>query len=462
MPADMSGNKRKRAARVLLVLLAAAALAAGGYLAGRHAGGEKTAAGLPPSSGRAADPHRVLFYRNPMNPAITSPVPAKDEMGMDYLPVYADEAKTGAAKKSLAQKADDFFSDAAPQAPPPGLAPVTLDSNALALAGVRTAQAQFTSFTKDVRAVGRIVPDESRLYRVQTKIRGWVETLDVSVTGQSVRKGERLLSLYSPELVASQEEFLKARDAAAALRSSPDPETRRLGEGIMEAARRRLALFDVPASFIRSLESSGRARRTVEFTAPVSGVVLEKGVTAGQLVEPGTVLFSVADLKRVWVEADFYEDEARLLKEGMEARVTSPYDPALSLPGKIIFLVPFLKADSRTLTARFSFANPGLALKPGMYVNVYLAVGLGRSVVVPDTALIRTGTRTVAFVEKDKGLFEPREVSAGVESDGLVQVLSGIAAGERVAVSANFLLDSESRLSAVIGAASGSSSGGGK
>lgn len=445
-----------------LITLAAATLLVLGFLLGRqnafNAAGKGTTGVAAPAFSKE---RKILFYRNPMNPAITSPVPAKDEMGMDYTPVYSDEGAAPVKKKSFDEQAEDFFAEDEEEAAVPGLGPVVLDSNALSLAGVRLAPAESGHFTKSVRTVGRVTPDEARIQRVQTKISGWVETLYANTTGIAVKKGQPLLSLYSPQLVASQEEFLRARATAREFSSSPDPETRAMGKSLMNAARKRLTLFDVPESFIRELEKSGRVRRLVTIFSPVSGLVLEKGVTLGQQVEPGAVLLTVADLSTVWVEADFYEQDAASLKEGQTALVTSSYDPGLSRSGTIIFLLPFLKPDSRTLTARLSFSNPDLALKPGMFVDVNLVSDLGESISVPDTALLRTGARTVVFVEKGQGRFEPRAVTPGAAGQGRVQVLTGLSAGEKVVISANFLLDSESRLAAAIEAASGAAASGG-
>ncbi|MBI5845750.1 MAG: efflux RND transporter periplasmic adaptor subunit [Deltaproteobacteria bacterium] len=455
-------KKQGKILRFGLIALAAATLLVTGFLLGRqHAPGNSETGAAKSGTASASKERKILFYRNPMNPAITSPVPAKDEMGMDYTPVYSDEGAAPAKKKTFEEEAEDFFAEDEESGAVPGLGPVVLDSKALSLAGVRLAPAESGHFTKSVRTVGRVTPDEARIFRVQTKISGWVETLYANTTGIAVKKGQPLLSLYSPQLVASQEEFLRARAAAREFSSSPDPETRAMGKNLMNAARKRLTLFDVPESFIRELEKTGRVKRLVTIFSPVTGLVLEKGVTLGQQVEPGAVLLTVADLSTVWVEADFYEQDAASLKEGQTALVTSSYDPGLSLSGRIVFLLPFLKPDSRTLTARLSFKNPGLALKPGMFVDVNLVSDFGESVSVPDTALLRTGARTVVFVEKGEGRFEPKAVTPGAAGQGRVQVLTGLSAGEKVVVSANFLMDSESRLAAAIEAASGAAASGG-
>ena len=375
---------------------------------------------------------KILFYRHPMNPSVTSPVPAKDEMGMSYVPVYTDEAKGAAGGID-------------------GLAPVETGQEGLRLAGVQTAVAERRELTHTTRAVGVVVPDETRIRHVQTKISGWVEKLYVNATGQQVRAGQPLLSFYSPELLATQEEFLRAREAAARFGQSSLPEVRRGGEDLLSAARRRLELFDVPRSVISRLERTGVAQRTVTLAAPVSGYVTGKEVFEGQQVQPGMDLFTVTDLSRVWVEADFYEYEARTLRLGQRVAVALPYDPGARFTGSIAYIYPTLDPQSRTLKVRLEFPNPGLTLKPGMYVDVSPELETREGIVVPDSAVIDTGVRQVAFVEKD-GAFQPREVRVGSRGDGQALILSGIAAGERVAVRANFLLDSESRLRAAIAA----------
>lgn len=375
---------------------------------------------------------KVLFYRHPMNPSVTSPVPAKDEMGMDYVPVYADEAKGTAGGID-------------------GLAPVEAPQEGLRLAGVQTALAERRRLTRTTRAVGVVVPDETRIRHVQTKISGWIEKLYVNATGQPVRAGQPLLSLYSPELLATQEEFLRAREAAARFGQSSLPEVRRGGEDLLTAARRRLELFDVPRSTISRLERTGVAQRTVTLAAPVSGYVTGKEIFEGQQVQPGMDLFTVTDLSRVWVEADFYQYEARALRLGQRVAVALPYAPDDRFTGRINYIYPTLDPQSRTLKVRLEFPNPGLVLKPGMYVDVAPDLETSEGIVIPDSAVIDTGLRQVAFVAKD-GAFQPREVRVGSRADGQALILSGIAAGERVAVRANFLLDSESRLRAAIAA----------
>jgi len=377
--------------------------------------------------------HRLLYYRNPMNPTVTSPVPMKDEMGMDYVPVYADEA---------AQR---------PSTSAPGLAPIQLTEEGIRLAGVQTEPAVAGALARTIRTVGTVTADETRIQHFHTRVTGWVEKLYVNFTGQFVRQGDPVVSIYSPELLASQEEFLRARETAARFAASDLPEVRKGGAELLDAARRRLRLFDVPEEFIAELERGGTPQREVTLLAHSSGYVTSKGIFHGQQVDPSMMdLFTITDLSHVWIDADFYEYEASVLRLGQEASLTLAYDPAVHLTGRVAYIYPTLNPDTRTVKVRFDFANPRLTLKPGMFANVELSTGGAKGVVIPDSAVIDTGERQIVFVSLGGGRFEPRRVRLGIRSDGKALVLAGVAAGEQVVVKANFLLDSESQLRAAL------------
>jgi RND family efflux transporter MFP subunit len=400
-------------------------------------------------AGDGAGGRKLLFYRNPMNPAITSPVPAKDEMGMDYLPVYADESGAPEKPKSIAEETEEFFADDAPPKVE-GLAGVTLAERGIALSGVQTVTAVRQDVRRTVRTVGRIVPDETAVRHVHTKIGGYVEKLHVNFSGQYVKRGSPLLDLYSPDILATQEELLGALRAVARLTDPEAAAARATAEAIVAAARRRLALYDVPAAVVEAIERSGTARRAVTLAAPASGFVTSKGIVEGQQVEPGMELYTLTDLSRVWVEADVYEQEARSARIGQEATLGVPYDPGLNLKGKVTYVLPELDPQTRTIKVRLEFPNPDLALKPGMFVDVTFTLDTAEGVAIPDSAVIDSGTRQVVFVGLGDGRFEPRLVRVGVRGEGMVEVLSGVAAGEAVVVRANFLLDSESRLRSLV------------
>ncbi len=403
--------------------------------------------GAVPSAAEGAAPapaskgeRKILFYRNPMTPGVTSPVPMKDAMGMDYVPIYADE--TGSAGGPAVT----------------GYATIKVGAEALRLAGVQTAPAVREKISRSVRAVGNVVPDETRVRRVQTKIEGWIEKLHGSFIGQVVAKGQPLLDIYSPELVASQREYLLALEMQTRLKENPYPEEKEMAAELVKSSRRRLELFDVPQSFIAELERTKSPRRTVTLNAPVSGYVTAKEVYQGTRIMPGMELFTVTDLSRVWIEADLYEYEARSVRVGQEATLAPAFEPGLRLKGRVAYVYPTLSPESRTLKVRFEFPNPGLRLKPQMYADVLLDLESASGVVIPDSALIDTGVRQIVFVDTGGGSLEPREVKMGVRSDGKAQILSGVKEGERVAVRANFLLDSESRLRAALAGMTGGGS----
>ena len=396
---------------------------------------ERPESAAPAAAAPAAGERRILHYRNPMDPTITSPVPAKDSMGMDYVPVYADEATPGAAPGIA------------------GRAAVELSDEGMRLAGVRTEAARTGALERSIRTVGRVLVDERRLHRATTKIGGWVERLEVDFEGRAVRKGQPMLSIYSPELVASQEEYLLAKANAARFLASSIPEVRRGGDDQVAAARRRLQLFDVPEAFLDELDRTRKARRTVALVAPASGYVVEKSVVEGMQVEPGMALYTVADLSRVWVEADFYESEASAVRVGTPARLSLPYDREVAVEARAAFVYPELDAEARTVRVRFDVDNPGLRFKPGMFVDVEAETSPAPGILVPDSAVIDSGTRQVVFVETAPGRFEPREVRVEARAAGSAQLAPGaVAAGDRVVVKANFLLDSESRLRAALSA----------
>jgi len=380
---------------------------------------------------KSSTEHKILFYRNPMNPKITSPGPAKDEMGMDYIPVYSDE-KTQ------------------PAGPVEGLALVTISEQGMRLAGIQTAAASKERISYIIRTVGVVTADETRIRHIHTKVAGWIEKLYVSFTGESVRKGEPILSIYSPELLSSQEEYLRAKETADNFLKTANPEVKKGAEDLVQAARRRLELFDVPPNFIKGLDGKGASQRAVTLMAPISGFVMSKQTYEGQQVEPGMELFTITDLSRVWIESQFYEYEAKAVHLGQQASFIFPYDPSKVITGRVAYIYPYLNQESRTLKARFEFDNRNLSIKPGMYVNANLNVESDEGVVVQDSAVIDSGLRQVVFVDKGGGGFEPREVRVGIRSSGKAQILSGLSDGEKVAIHGNFLLDSESRLRSAI------------
>jgi Cu(I)/Ag(I) efflux system membrane fusion protein len=323
------------------------------------------------------------------------------------------------------------------------------------LIGVKIVTVEMRPLEKVIRTVGRIDYDEKRIATVSIKVGGWIEDLYVDFTGRYVRKGEPLLTIYSPELVSTQEEYLTALEAKKSLAKSSFPEVAGSGDALVEAARRRLKLWDVTDEEIRKLEEGGKAKKTLTFYAPLSGFVLEKSVYKGMNVMPGMTLYKLADLSRVWLYADIYEYELSYIRLGQEAAIQLTALPGETFRGKAIYIYPSLDPTSRTAKVRFEFTNPRGKLKPEMFANVEIKVPLGQKLAVPEGAVIDTGLRRVAIVDKGSGYFEPREITVGAKAENYYVVIKGLKAGERVVTSANFLIDSESKLKEALGGMAG-------
>ncbi|NTU42024.1 MAG: efflux RND transporter periplasmic adaptor subunit [Nitrospirales bacterium] len=322
------------------------------------------------------------------------------------------------------------------------------------LIGVKLAEATVVPLKKTIRTAGRIEYDERRLATVNTKFEGWVERLPVNYTGQYVKKGAPLAEIYSPELLATQQELLNALRWVRQEEGRTDTRLKELltrdASSVVEAARQRLRLWDISDKQIRQIEETGRTVRTLTLYSPVSGYVIEKPVLQGMRVMPGDKLFDIADLSSVWVIADIYEYEIPLMKNGQTARISLSYLPGKEFSSRIDYIYPTLSAETRTGKVRFSIANPQGLLKPQMFTTVEISLDLGKRLVVPEEAVMDTGVRKIVYVDKGEGYFEPREVSTGVSADGMTEVIKGIKAGEKVARSANFLIDAEARLKGVV------------
>jgi membrane fusion protein, copper/silver efflux system len=332
---------------------------------------------------------------------------------------------------------------------------VQISSERQQLIGVKIGTVEMRSLQKVIRTVGRVDYDEKRIVTVSLKIGGWIEDLYVDFTGKFVRKGEPLLTIYSPELVSTQEEYLLALRAKKSLIKSPFPEVAGSGESLAESARRRLKLWDITDEEIKRLEESGQAKKTVTIYAPFTGFVLEKSAYKGMNVMPGMALYKLADLSVVWLYADIYEYELPYIRLGQQASIQLSYIPGDTFTGKAIYIYPSLNPETRTAKVRFEIPNSHERLKPEMYANVEVKVRLGQKLAVPEGAIIDTGIRQMAIVDKGSGYFEPREVKVGAKVDNYYEVISGLKAGERVVTSANFLIDSESKLKEAVGGMAG-------
>jgi Cu(I)/Ag(I) efflux system membrane fusion protein len=324
--------------------------------------------------------------------------------------------------------------------------PVHLSAEQARAIGVAVTVVERGPLTRAVRSVGQVVPAEPNLAEITTKIDGFVELLFVNATGTSVRRGQPLLTLYSPMLVAAQEELLAARRMAAGIDTS-NAEAWRNAQALLEAARRRLAYWDISPNQIERLERTGEVTKTLTLNAPSDGIVLEKMVVVGQSVMAGTKLYRIADLRTVWIEGAVFEQDLALIRVGAPARAELASYPGQSFTGRVSFVWPTVDEQSRTVRVRVAFSNSGGRLKPGMYATLFFEALIGRDVLqVPTEAVVQTGERNLVFVVGDGGALEPREIVLGPRAGGRFQVLSGLAGGERIVASANFLVDAESRL----------------
>ncbi len=402
-------------------IVPAIAMLAVGLLAGYwFAGGTDDS---PPAVSDA--PREPLFYRNPMNPTVTSPVPAKDSMGMAYIPGYADD--------------DSDEKDSA--------GTVTVDAVIAQNIGVRTAVARRTSITREVRAVARVDFDEEGMARLHPKVEGWIEELRIDKTGEYVAKDDILLSIYSPKLVSTQQEYLLALNNLQALKESPFDDIRRGAEELVESSRERLEMFDVPEHQIRDLERTRKIQKNLHIHTPVAGTVISIGARAGQFVTPKTELYMIVDLSTVWVYADIYEYELPWVQVGDLVEMSLAGIPGKIFSGELDYIYPYAEARTRSIKVRLTFDNPELLLKPEMFAEVIIKSDKRiDTVVIPSEAVIRSGKNERVFVVRAPGKFEPVIVKLGIQSAGQVAVLEGIEDGDEVVVSAQFLLDSESSL----------------
>jgi Cu(I)/Ag(I) efflux system membrane fusion protein len=375
--------------------------------------------------------HQVLFYRSPMNPDQTSPTPKKDDMGMNYLPVYADEAASSGPTVS-------------------GLATVTIDPARQQLIGLRTAPVTSGSVAGSWRTTGRVQVDPTRVRKTNVKVSGYIDRLYVDFVGRPVHRGQPLFSLYSPELLAAENEYVLALQTRDALKQAGGGDQN--GAALVEAARRKLELWDVPTGEVDRLERTHQPMRTLTFLSPVEGVVTAKNVVQGASVNAGDAPFEITDLGEVWVMADAYEGDLGRARVGMPALLTVQAYPGRAFRGSVAFIDPILDAATRTARVHMHFPNPGAVLKPEMYGDVVLEGRDHAGLLIPGDAVVRAGTRDVVFVALGEGKFAPREVQLGARSGNDVEVRKGLEAGEQVVTRANFLIDSESQLRASLAA----------
>lgn len=464
-----------KALKAFFVLALVAAAFGGGYVfRARH-------------EGNAAKPgeKKVLYWYDPMHPAYKSDKPGiAPDCGMQLVPKYAEEAAPAASHEgheghAMADRKVAFYRD--PQMPEyrsdkPGLNPETgnelvavYEGDAAAmpagtiqvsaekqqLIGVRTAVAAMGQETRTVHAAGRVMADETRIARVHTRTEGWIEKVYADFIGKEVKEGQPLLTIYSPDLLATQQEYLLALKAKDSLAHSPLESTHGQMSSLIDASRRRLELWNLTPQQIDELARSGKPVRNITVYSPASGYVMARNAFPNQQVKPETDLYTIADLSRVWIFADVFESDLPLVRMGSHARLTLPSMPGRALSGRVTYINPQVDPATRTIQVRLEAENPQLHLKPEMFVDAEFHTGTGLRLMVPADAVLDTGERQTVFIDRGNGFFEPRRVQIGQRFDRQVEILSGLKPGERVVISGNFLLDSESQLQQPAGAGGG-------
>jgi len=417
--------------QIIGVALLTGLVLAAGYWWG-HATGDGDDAPVAENDA-GGQPRRVLYYRNPMGLDDTSPVPKKDAMGMDYVPVYEGDVAEGPQFR------------------------ISLDR--LQTLGVRTETAASRTMSRTLRAVGTVEASERGLYTVSPKFEGWITRLFVNTTGATVRRGQPLFAVYSPELVTAQEEY---RIAAETLKQMDDasPEARASAQALVDGSLRRLRNWDIADEDLADLRAGQAASQSLPLRSRTDGVVIDMMARAGMRFMPGEPLFQIADLSTVWIVASVFEQDLGLVHPGQMAVVSLAAYPGRTFSGRVTFVYPTVEPETRTARVRIELPNEAGLLKPDLYGTVEIVAGdTVAAVAIPESAVLDSGTRRVVLIELGGGSFEPREVELGSRGDGYVEVVTGLAAGERVVVDGNFLIDAESNLKAALGSLGGHAHG---
>lgn len=377
--------------------------------------------GMPAKEGE----RKILYWYDPMHPAYKSDKPGiAPDCGMTLVPKYADE-------QNMAKM-------------PSGT--VSISPEKQVLAGVRTAVVERKPLVRDIRTTAQIVADETRIAHVHVKVAGYIDKVYVDFVGQLVKKGQPLFTLYSPDLVSTQEEYLIAKRGNATLGNAPFREISEGSQSLLQSARQRLKLWDISDDQIKELDETGKVSKDLTFYSPITGFVTDRKVFPQTSVTPDTELYTVSDLSTVWADADIYEYEVPFVHLGQRVTLTLSYYPGKTYSGNISYVYPTVDPQARTVKVRIQLSNPGFFLKPQMFADVQLQVDYGTKILVPEEAVLNSGMEQHVFVVHEGGLFEPRKVSVGPVVDGNAVILSGLKVGETIVVSGNFLIDSESGL----------------
>ncbi len=393
-------------------------------------GGNNNAPEAASSEGSKAQAEKeIKYWQAPMDPTFISDKPGKSPMGMDLIPVYEDEV------------------DEAPAGT------IRIDPVFVQNIGVQSIELERTDIPFTIRTVGNLTYDDSQIAWVNTKYDGWIEKVYVNYVGEPVDKGQKLFEIYSPELVTTQKEYLQALEYADLMRQSNYPEIADRAQSLLNSSRERLKYWDITDDQIKELEESRELSRTLAVVSPGDGLVAEKMDQAleGMYVKAGMNLYKIVDLSNIWVEVEIFENQVPWLKIGQRARVELPYEPGRQYSGRVRYLYPFFNRKTRTMKVSIELPNPGQKLRADMYANVIFDVPSARDVLaVPEEAVIHSGTRNIVVLDRGNGRFQVKEVVLGVNGAGLWEVKEGLQAGDRIVVSSQFLIDSESNLQEAI------------
>jgi RND family efflux transporter MFP subunit len=445
--------------RVLAVLLLLAATFAGGYFVRAT---RSTATATP---GR-----RILYYVDPMHPAYKSDRPGvAPDCGMTLEPVYADEAGRPTPPRKVLYYRDpkqpEYTADKPGLNPETGntLEPVAATDQVLPLGsvrisperqqmiGVKFVTVEHGGGTRTIRTVGKVAADETRVGHVHTRIEGWLEKVYIDFTGAVVKAGQPMLTIYSPEMLASQQELLLAARARDLMDKNPLASAAQHGESLFEAAKRRLQLWDLSDDQIEQVLRSGQPIRSITVAAPMSGVVTERNAFPNQKITPDSDLYTITDLSHVWIMADVFESDIADIRTGHSALVTFSNSAAPPISARVNYIQPQVDPTTRTLQVRLDAANPNMRMKPDMFVNVEFKASTAEHLTIPRDAVLDTGDRQTVFVDHGDGYLEPRTITVGERLGEIVTVTSGLQAGDRIVGSGTFLIDSESQLKAAVG-----------
>ncbi len=469
---------KKKTLRVLSLIALVAIV--GALLWGGKLGGGKLVTMFKGATGAGAQTsesgeRKVLYWYDAMNPQHHYDKPGKAPDGMDLVPKYAEEAASSAAPLTPGERKILYWYDPmhpAYKSDKPGIAPdcgmelvpkyadegsaslppgtVTISSDKQQMMGVRTATVERKPLSRELRTTAQIVADETKTSHVHVKVSGYVHQVYVDFVGQQVKEGQPLFTLYSPDLLSTQQEYLIAKRGEQTLGGAPYNEVSEGARSLLKSARERLRLWDITDEQIKKLDETGKAEEMITFYSPVSGFVTDRKALPHMAVTPETELYTLADYSTVWANADIYEYELPYVRMGQRVKLSLSYDPGKSYSGRISFIYPTVDPQTRTAKARIEIANPNLELKPGMFADAAIKVEYGTKIIVPQEAVLNSGRRQTVFVVHEGGAFEPRTITVGPIVSGNVVVLSGLKEGEKIVTSGNFLIDSESRLKSAL------------